>query len=349
MHKYPVLEITKEELIRTIYFILMKYGSDSLHMQGTSSKRDLVGGFIERWLNKLAETAVFDQLLKDRPYEAVPDYFLYNNESEKNAPDILGIKDENKTIPFVEYDNGRWETVGSNPRIEVKALRKDQYLLGIRQPQMIDDYYVFVESDLSPDYLTLIFDEIVFDEKNLELLAMDPIFVKSDINNSLISPTKPKRAEVVGSFRLIGTYAKSQIENNTLACGSEVSPWYVKNVSNLLKVTGANIEEPVVVDGNKFIYTFGEIKYLPFSFEGDITNTFLIKKNKGSVYLETQSALIINGTSVGAGFVKIEFVEFQRSSKWTENLAIKKSFEIFTKDSTEEMLQVLDAVYKEQK
>jgi len=93
MAKYPQREITKEELVRTIYFILMKYGSDSLHMQGTSSKRDLVGGFIERWLNKLAETAVFDNLLQDKPYKAVPDYFLYNNESEKNAPDILGIKD----------------------------------------------------------------------------------------------------------------------------------------------------------------------------------------------------------------------------------------------------------------
>lgn len=143
----------------------MKYSSDSLHMQGTSSKRDLVGGFIERWLNKLAETAVFDNLLQDKPYKAIPDYFIYNNESEKNAPDILGIKDNKKTIPFVQYNDGRWETVDDSPRVEVKALRKDQYLLGIRQPQMIDDYYVFVESDLSPDYLTMIFEDEVFNEK----------------------------------------------------------------------------------------------------------------------------------------------------------------------------------------
>ena len=142
MSRYPKIEITKEELIRTIYFILMKYGSDSLHLQGTSSKRDLVGGFIERWLNKLAETAVFDALFKDKPYEAVPDYFLYNNESEKNAPDIIGIRDKTKTIPFVQYNDGRWETIGNHPRIEVKALRKGQYLMGIRQPQMIDDFYV---------------------------------------------------------------------------------------------------------------------------------------------------------------------------------------------------------------
>lgn len=345
MQSYPRLEITKEELIRTVYFILMKYGSDSLHMQGTSSKRDLIGGFIERWLNKLAETAVFDALFKDKPYKAVPDYFLYNNESEKNAPDILGIRDDKKIIPFVQYNDGRWETVGKNPRIEVKALRKDQYLLGIRKPQMIDDFYVFVESDLSPDYLTMIFEEAVFHEKNLDLLKVDQKFIKSDKNSSIISPIHPKRAEIVGSFRLIGTYTKEQILNNTVSCKPKVSPWYTKNVSNVARVLKAVGGEKLIVNDKKFTYNYGNLVYLPVAIEGNLENTFLIKSNKGSFFLSTDSELVVNGTRLAPGFIKVEFSEFKRGSSWDENLAVKNSFEIFTQDSTNEMIQAFDGAY----
>lgn len=323
----------------------MKYSSDSLHMQGTSSKRDLVGGFIERWLNKLAETAVFDNLLQDKPYKAVPDYFLYNNESEKNAPDILGVKDNNKTIPFVQYNDGRWETVGNSPRVEVKALRKDQYLLGVRQPQMIDDYYVFVESDLSPDYLTMIFDNEVFNEKNAELLKADPVFIKSDKNSSIISPVKPEKAEIVGSFRLIGTYTKDQILENTLSCKPKVSPRYVKCVSNVAKVTKAQESKKIKVSNTKFIYENGGDTYLPISIEGDTKSTFIVKENKGSVFLKTDKTLSINNKKMLPGFIKIELTKFDRSSNWDENLAIKNSFEVFAKDSTDKLIKAFDTAY----
>jgi hypothetical protein len=349
MNKYPEVKITKDELIKIIYFILMKYEADSLHMQGTSSKRDLVGGFIERWLNKLAETAVFDSLFKNKPYDVISDYFLYNNESEKNAPDILGIKDNKKTIPFVQYNDGRWETVGKNPRIEVKALRKDQYLLGIRQPQMIDDFYVFVESNLSPDYLTMIFEDEVFNEKNSKLLNIDPIFIKSDKNSSIISHIKPKKTKIVGSFRLIGTYTKAQVLNNTVSCKPGISPWYVRSVSNVERVIRATEGEILSVEKNKFVYKFSDLTYLPLAIEGNLNNTYLIKSNKGSFFLKTKESLTINGKQLNPGFVKVEFAQFQRGSAWDENLAVKNSFEVFTKDSTDDMVKVFDDVYKKQK
>ncbi len=349
MSQYPTIEITKEELIRTIYFILMKYGSDSLHLQGTSSKRDLIGGFIERWLNKLAETAVFDALLKDRPYGAIPDYFLYNNESEKNAPDIIGIKNKNVTIPFVQYVDGKWETINKRPRVEVKALRKDQYLMGVRQPQMIDDYYLFVESDLSPDYLTMIFEEEVFHPRNMNLLKVDPIFVKSDKNSSIIIPKQPKPANKVGSFRLIGTYTREQVIKNTVSCKPKVSPRYVKSVCNVEKVTRALTKQKIEVTENKFVYKSNHCIYLPVAIEGNTKNTFIIKENKGSIYLETDTSITINGVKLLPGFIKLELVEFQRSSNWDENLAVKNSFEIFAKDSTSKMVQEFDKIYQKNK
>jgi hypothetical protein len=346
MEKYPKIEITREELIRTIYFILMKYNIDSLHLQGTSSKRDLIGGFIERWLNKLAETAVFDNLLLTKPYEAVPDYFLYNNESDKNAPDILGIKDKNKIIAFSQYNNGTWERVGNRPRIEVKAWRKDQYLLGVREPQMIDDYYVFVESDLSPDYLTSIFEEDVFDKKNLELLRANYFFIKSDKNKSIIFHSEPKKAETIGSFRLMGTYTKEQVVKNTVLCCSGISPMYPKKIKNVQRVVRANENEKLCINNNKLVYDLNEKIYLPIAIEGDSQKARIVKKNKGSLYLKTEVPLVINRTNLSPGFIKIEYVEFSRSSSWNENIATKIVFEMFAEDSTQEMLEIFDKIYQ---
>ncbi len=349
MSKYPKIEVTKEELIRTIYFILMKYNSDSLHLQGTSSKRDLIGGFIERWLNKLAETVVFDVLFKDKPYSVIPDYFLYNNSSEKNAPDVIGIKDKRRIIPFVQYNDGKWETIKKRPRVEVKVFRKGQYLMGVRQPQMIDDFYVFVESDLSPDYLTTIFDKEVFNPKNLDLLKINPIFIKSDKNSNIINPEEPHPAKTIGSFRLIGTYTKNQILEHTISCKPKVSPWYVKSVSNVNKVVRAGKSKPIRVENKKFTYNFRDSKFLPIAIEGNLKEVTIIKQNKGSFYLKTPRSISINGKKVSPGYVRVELSEFKRSSSWNENLAIKNSFEIFAKDSTNKMIKEFDKFYKTEK
>ena len=92
MSKYTKVEITKDDLRKIVYFILMKFRGDPVHLQGTSAKRDLIGGYIERWFNKVAETIIFDKLLEKKNYDVVSDYFIYANDSEKNAPDILGLR-----------------------------------------------------------------------------------------------------------------------------------------------------------------------------------------------------------------------------------------------------------------
>jgi hypothetical protein len=325
----------------------MKYSADSLHIQGTSSKRDLIGGFIERWLNKLAETSVFDSLLENKTYKAIPDYFLYNNDSDKNAPDILGLKTQKGIIPFVEYNNGRWDSIKNYPRIEVKALRKDQYLLGVRDTQMIDDFYVFVESDLSPDYLTSIFDDSVFDKKILNEIICDPVFIRSDINKSIISHLHPTKAQSVGSFRLIGIYTKSQLQLNTTMCLDGVNPWYLKSVTNVERVTSQNSDSVISVASRKFIYNYNNQLYLPMCIEGDTRSTRIVKTNKGSCYLHSDSRLIIDGTILNPGYIKITFNEFQRSSGWNENLATKNFFEKMTQDSTAQLIQKFDEIVTE--
>lgn len=345
MRKYATVNITKEDLIRTVYFILMKYKADLLHMQGTSAKRDLVGGFIERWLNKLAETSVFDYLLKEKEYKAIPDYFLYGK--DKDAPDILGIKDHSKTIPFVQFNNNGWDTVLNSPRIEVKALRKGQYVLGVREPQMIDDYYVFVESDLELDYLALLFEDSVFGDENFNLLKVDSSFIKSDIHSNIFTPIRPKKPENIGTFTLIGTYTRDQVQKHTVLCKPKICPFYAKTISNAGRVSQkARRREKILVDNGKFTYKFKKVLYLPLAISGDTSTAYIVKKNKGSCYIETDKDISINGVRLAPGFIKIQFNKFERNSKWSENMAVINSFEIFAKDSTSQMINHLDEIYR---
>jgi hypothetical protein len=58
MAKYNEIEITPDDLKKIINFILMKFRGDPLHMQGTSSNRDLSGGYIERWFNKSRDSYI---------------------------------------------------------------------------------------------------------------------------------------------------------------------------------------------------------------------------------------------------------------------------------------------------
>ena len=50
----------------------------------------------------------------------------------------------------------------------------------------------------------------------------------------------------------------------------------------------------------------------------------------GEADTKTDKELIVNGTQLQPGLIKVEFSEFKRGSSWDENLAVKNSFEVFT-------------------
>ncbi len=345
--KYPEIEITKEELSRIIYFILMKFRGDPLHLQGTSAKRDLIGGYIERWVNKIAETAIFDDLLKNKKYKALPDYFVYGNDSEKNAPDILALeKSSGSIIPFTKCKDGKWVTAKGMPRIEVKVFRKDQALIGVREPQMIDDYYVFVESDLEPDYLTAIFEKDVFSDKYFKQLEMPQELIESDKEKQILIPAKMSKTKKIGKLRLLGIYTKKEVKDNTIMCGKGVKPYYFYNAINV-DIKRTDIDElSIGRDGLLKYEVDGEI-YLPIivnGLEGKKIN--ISRKNKGSIYFYSPVNVVANGFKCSSGMVKIEFKKFDRSSSWDENIASKYVIENHANDCTEELISFFDKITK---
>lgn len=347
--KYPLVKITKEDLKRIIYFILMKFRTDPLHMQGTSSKRDFLGGYIERWFNKAAETLIFDELLKDKNYNVVSDYFLYGNDSDKNAPDVLGLKtNDKKIIPFVQYNNGTWEQCGSMPRIEVKVIRKDQALLGIREPQMIDDYYVFVESNLEEDYLNVIFEDNIFNKKYLEELKNSSEFVKSDSDNQLIPHSLMSKNAEIGTMRLLGIYKKSEIRDKFVMCASGVKPYYFGCTTDDFhkKLDDKPVIEKIKIENGLCLYNYDNEVYLPFLVDCACDSIDVLIKNKGSFYFEAKENMTLCGNVIKPGYIKVEFKKFDRTSKWDENIALKSFIEDKGCDSTDELVAMFDKIVK---
>lgn len=347
---YPLVNITKDDLRKIVYFILMKFNGDPLHRQGTSAKRDLIGGYIERWFNKIAETIIFDELLKNKDYKVVSDYFIYANDSEKNAPDILGLEND-IIVPFVRYNNGSWESETGMPRIEVKVVRKDQSLVGVREPQMIDDYYAFIESDLSPDYLTALFEKETFNNKFFNELKMSEEFIKNDVDRQIIQHTKLFQNEYIGSMRLIGIYTKDEIRNNSVLCDRGTSPYYFSGAINKSPLTRLRLNDQIKLDGKgRFVYQYNDSYVcLPVSFDNpNRGSVVIIKKNKSSVYLHSSKSLTIGGMTVDAGDVMIEFKKFERSSSWDENILLKQTLEQYGNDSTDSLLDLFDNIMNKQ-
>jgi len=346
---YPEIEITKTDLQKVIYFILMKFKVDSLHRQGTSSKNDLIGAFIERWSNKIAETIIFDKLLEGKGYRVVPDYFLYANDTDKNAPDVLGLEKNKKVIPFVRFNNGTWETIEGMPRVEVKVFRKDQALVGVRESQMIDDYYVIVESDLESDYLTAIFEKSVFSDEIFESLSTNRDFVVNDLNKQIIEHIKVKPVERIGTMRLLGTYSKDEFRKNSVLCPEGINPYYfggiVAKSPSCVLMGNDNLE---INNDGSFIYKYDDSYVcLPMSLESsESAQIKLLKKNKGSFYISTDKNIVICGEGVQAGDCMVELKKFDRSSKWNENIALKQALQKNAKDATSDLVKIFDTIAK---
>jgi hypothetical protein len=342
--------VTKDNISTLLYFILSMFQRDTVHRQGTSSKNDLIGGYIDRWINKIPENLIFNELLlKDKNYKAINDYFIYNNVSATNAPDILGIKYNNKVIKFTEFENTSWKQINGMPHIEVKTFRKNQNLVSVRDTQLNDDnYYVFIESDFNTDYLTCFFDNEFITNKTFKRnLQMSNEFIKSDDNHIL---DKVKEIELssnnLGTLTLLHIIKGSDFKKYTTICNPKENAYYIKNCVETSRVTGKKINIPItsIFNITKFGYcegTWNNKKMISFYIDKPDSITIL-KINKKSFYCTPSQDCIFNGlTLLKDKIYKFEIEEFERSSKWTEYVALKNQFQSNV-DRTNELIDLFD-------
>ncbi|MCQ4922233.1 hypothetical protein NE686_03995 [Tissierella carlieri] len=314
--------ITKKDILPLVYFIISMFQQENTHRQGTSSKSDLIGGYLDRWINKIPENIIFNKfILEDKPYTVVNDYFIYGAQSDKNAPDILGIKSGNRLIKFAEFEDDTWKQCSGMPHIEVKTFRKNQKLVSVRETQLKDDnFYVFVESDFNSDYLLQLFDAEIYGNEFLDKIVMDWDFVRSNKKSIIMQPQSLKRNadDIIGTLKLISIIKGNDIRKNAVCCGEKENMYYIKNISEALRITS-----PLKESEQKSIYEFFKgdsidlwngIKMTPINCNKP-KDVIIKKVNKKSLYCEALDDCTIYDFHLEAGKkYKIDLEVFERSS-----------------------------------
>lgn len=352
------IDVTKEDLINMIYFIISKFEYDIFHIQGTSSKADLLGGFIDRWINRIPEVLIFNKLLlKNKDYKVINDYFVYGNDSDKNAPDVLGLKIQNdKIIKFAEFEDSTWKGIVNMPWIEVKTFRKNQKMFTIRESQMEDDhYYVMAESDISPNYLKILFQDIVFSDKYYNNILMDEDFIKSNNKASLQQPKKVEKfnKDTIGTIKLLGIYKGKDIKKIANLCAPGYKPYYFNGVEEILKARGVNFDKLILREEienynndeweiNKEVL---KVKDTINVYGKNLNEICIAKRYKSSWYVLVKDDCEVSGVKLEKNKkYKISFAKFDRSSNWNEYITLKKTLDNENNDRTSELIEKFDKI-----
>lgn len=330
------IDIKKEDVLKQIYFILsLVQKLDKPMHSRNGSKQDYMGGIIDRFINTLPESVIFEKILfpklaKNKKIELIRDFYSYSPEEAKIAPDLLGIKVDNDIIPFVEYDEG-WRILPGCPQVEIKTLKEKQYMLSLVNQGYEKSYLIFVESNFNVDYLMPFinekyFGDEIYNEIMLEVEAYNEKLIKSDING-YVKPIKKVDFDndTLGSIKILCiTKTKNFIKKANLA-KKGVSPEVIRKIeyhnvkrkidSMPLQNFCDEIEEKYYRFNDNW-YTFkdkeGTIrrpkdKVITLDFYcSDISSVEFLKMNKDNFYIRAKKNVILNGTKLKVGDYKLE-------------------------------------------
>ena len=349
------IEIKKEDVLKQVYFILsLVQKSDKPMHSRNESKLDYMGGIIDRFINTLPESVIFEKILlpkiaNDKKIELIRDFYSYSPEEAKTAPDLFGIKVDGKIIPFVEYDEG-WNILPSCPHVEIKTLKEKQYMISLVNQGYEKSYLIFVESNFNVDYLMPFmskkyFGDEIYNEIMLDIESYNEKLIKSDING-YIKPIKKINLDndVLGSIKILRiTKTEDFIKKANLA-QKGVSPEVIREIeyhevkqkidSVPLKNFCYEIEKKYYRFNDNW-YTFkdkeGKIrrprdKVVTLDFYcSDISSVEFLKMNQDNFYIRVKNEVILNGKKLKIGDYKLElFKPFKRDNKKNNEYFIDK-------------------------
>ena len=273
------LKIKQQDIIPYVYFVSSMAQQSKSGMFGSlSSKSDLVGGIFDRWINIIPESISFNKYFipqaqakvkSDKNVQVISDFFMYKPNKVGIAPDVFGIKVNEKVIPFVVYDDSRskkdfWEAQTGCPQVEVKSFFGNKYMVSLRNQHYENKYLIMVEADINSDYLLSYFDERKFDQSIQDKLLMPNIFIKNN-NKNLISQTKPVvfKKEDLGSITILKTTTAEEFISKSLKLLKGETPRYFKDIQERKKLIVSEkyeidkyISEFCVLQENTGLYRF---------------------------------------------------------------------------------------------
>ena len=378
------VEIKKNDILKAIYFITaITQKQQGASMQGAlSSKGDLMGGIFDRWINTVPEGILFNNIIlpdisDGKDVEIITDFYLYDPKTAGIAPDVIGIKVDDRIIPFVLF-NERWETVDSMPQIEVKTYKKPQKMVSLRNQNYDEKYLVMAESEFRIDYLLPFFSSDIFDDEIYERLHMnDTAFIVSNTENRIHQTDQVDVSnDSIGAVTLLKiTNARAYMDNSTL-CEGNVSVQYLTEIeqkrnsprgellntpiSHYCEITDCGLYRfnenwyEGVTEQNVPYYTKrtrgGNIEFLYRTLDISIENIQAIKvlkKSMSSMYIKTEENASINGYSLVENCIyKIDFQLLDRSGNDGEEYFMQKNLLEFIPDFEEELKNTLSQIIR---
>lgn len=356
--------VNKEDVYSQIYFIIavtqkQEHGS----MTGALSlKGDLIGGIFDRWINTIPESILFNKIILPSitkyKVEVIPDYYMYNPKDVGIAPDVIGLKYNQKIIPFIHF-NEKWVPILDKPQIEVKTFKKKQYLVSLRDQNYAGKYLVMAESNFRIDYLLPFFDNIIFSEdiyNSLQDMNKDFIISNKDKKISKINKIDLSN-NAIGTVKLLKITDVEAFEKFSTFCNKNESIQYIKEIQpKKQKPPKAILDEPFskYCKLNQYgLYEFSLIlgiceqvqcKTTSISITG-IENIKIVKINKDSIYVEIlKDGAIINHEKLHIGFYKINFGYINRSSNSGTEYFMQKSIIDLVPDKSNNLNSILKCI-----
>lgn len=323
------IEIKKSDIVLYVYFVC----SMTQHtMHGAlDAKSDFIGGVFDRWINIIPESIIFnkyflpkacEQAEKDATVKVFSDFHKYDPKMVGIAPDVLGIKINNRIVPFVKYDDNKdkskfWVAQENCTQIEVKSFKGKQYMVSLRDQNYGDKYLVMVEMDLDPDYLPPFFKNELFTEDITSQLQIPEDFVVSD-SKGLLKQTEEVSfdREELGTLRLLTVLKASEFMNLALKLNKGDMPRYFVDVAERkIMVKESNFYPNRTMDEYCLTTKIGlsrlnEMWYEIFNIKNEVTldifidkpeNLLVIKKIKEAISVLAKDDVKVNNYMLEKG------------------------------------------------
>lgn len=334
-------EIEIKDVYKYIYFIASITKRQNKSMIGAlSSRGDLIGGIFDRWINTVPESVVFNKIIlpeiTDKPVEIISDYYLYDPKKAGIAPDVIGLKLNDKITPLACFDN-KWTPVRGMPQIEIKTFKKSQKMISLRDQGYDGKFLVMVESDFKIDYLLSFFDDKIFNSAIYNNLKMnDEKFIIANDENLIHGIEEIDcHSSKIGCIELLKITNATLFKKYANLCDKYISPKYIKNIEKKESVRQANIHIPLKDYCNNFeenIYSLNDKWYSNENkktktlniYVESIDNITVVKRNKNNIYIDVKDKCCINEDELNKGYYNISFDVLDRSSNGGQEYFMNK-------------------------
>lgn len=240
------IPVKKQDVLPFVYFVGSMAQQSKNGMYAFTGKRDLIGGIFDRFINIIPESLSFNKYFipkaqqeigDTRKVEVCSDFYIYDPKKVGIAPDVFGLKIEDKVIPFVQYDDTQaskhyWVKQDHCPQIEVKSFFGKKNMVSLRDQGYGDKYLVMVNADIDTDYLVSFFNSSILDETQFAKLEMpDDDFIVSNEKGLLGKPASLDFSkEELGNIEILCVTTAQEFNKMALKLSKGEKPRYLKAI-----------------------------------------------------------------------------------------------------------------------